>query len=95
VKEPEKYNFKKIMLVEFIQTLINLSVRRPEIALLHTFLKRVEESMAQDEEDDEAYGDIPDEFLDPLKCFLMKDPVLLPTSGTIVLSQHYYPAFVE
>ena len=29
-------------------------------------------------------GDIPDEFLDPLINEVMKDPVLLPTSGTII-----------
>ena len=29
-------------------------------------------------------NDIPDEFLDPLMGDIMKDPVLLPTSGNIV-----------
>jgi len=29
-------------------------------------------------------GDIPEEFLDPLMSEVMKDPVLLPTSGTII-----------
>jgi len=36
--------------------------------------------------------DAPDEFLDPLMCTLMKDPVLLPTSNTIIdrstITQH-------
>lgn len=40
--------------------------------------------MLQDEEDDAVYGDIPDEFLDPLMYTLMEDPVLLPTSNTII-----------
>ena len=44
-------------------------------------------------EDDEALlSDAPDEFLDPLMCTYMKDPVLLPTSNTIVdrstITQH-------
>lgn len=29
-------------------------------------------------------GDIPDEFLDPIQCTLMKDPVILPSSKTTV-----------
>jgi ubiquitin conjugation factor E4 B len=41
---------------------------------------------------EEALGDAPDEFLDPLLCTLMRDPVLLPTSGTVIdrttITQH-------
>lgn len=38
-----------------------------------------------DLKDDETFGDdIPDEFLDPVMYSLMKDPVLLPTSNTVV-----------
>jgi ubiquitin conjugation factor E4 B len=29
-------------------------------------------------------GDIPDEFLDPIQCTLMRDPVILPSSRTTV-----------
>lgn len=32
---------------------------------------------------EEALGDIPDEFTDPIDCDLMRDPVLLPSSKTI------------
>jgi ubiquitin conjugation factor E4 B len=42
--------------------------------------------------DDALYTDAPDEFLDPLMCTFMKDPVLLPTSDNIVdrttITQH-------
>jgi ubiquitin conjugation factor E4 B len=42
--------------------------------------------------DDVLLTDAPDEFLDPLMCTFMKDPVLLPTSGTIIdrstITQH-------
>eukprot|EP00164_Ancoracysta_twista_P001271 GFYU01001669.1.p1 GENE.GFYU01001669.1~~GFYU01001669.1.p1 ORF type:complete len:1071 (-),score=326.59 GFYU01001669.1:216-3428(-) len=44
----------------------------------------VEAQVAQAELDEEALGDIPDEFLDPLLQTLMKDPVTLPTSGTVM-----------
>ena len=35
-------------------------------------------------EEEEALADAPDEFLDPIMGTLMRDPVLLPTSGNIV-----------
>lgn len=42
--------------------------------------------------DDALFIDAPDEFLDPLMCTFMEDPVLLPTSGTIIdrstITQH-------
>jgi len=42
--------------------------------------------------DEALTNDAPDEFLDPLMCIFMKDPVVLPTSGTIVdratITQH-------
>ena len=37
----------------------------------------------QAEEADEA-GDIPDDFLDPIQCTLMRDPVTLPDSGVVL-----------
>ena len=48
---------------------------------------------AQNVQDDETLlAGAPDEFLDPLMCTFMKDPVLLPTSGTIIdrptITQH-------
>jgi ubiquitin conjugation factor E4 B len=38
----------------------------------------------QDDQDEEDYGDAPDEYLDPLLATLMTDPVILPTSRNIV-----------
>ena len=51
------------------------------------------EAAALTVEDDEALTqDAPDEFLDPLMCTFMKDPVFLPTSGNIIdrstITQH-------
>merc|ERR1712146_399271 len=41
---------------------------------------------------DAAFADAPDEFLDPLLCHVMADPVLLPTSGNVMdrstITQH-------
>lgn len=37
---------------------------------------------------DEDYEDAPDEFIDPMMCELMEDPVLLPTSGKVMDRKH-------
>eukprot|EP00903_Cladosiphon_okamuranus_P021833 g20076.t1 len=44
----------------------------------------VVEARASYEASEASLGEVPDEFLDPVLCHVMKDPVLLPTSGTIV-----------
>ncbi|GAA5865602.1 hypothetical protein JCM8547_007662 [Rhodosporidiobolus lusitaniae] len=63
-----------------------------ELEGLGRLVERVEEIKRQEEED-EAMGEVPDEFLDPLTYDLMRDPVLLPSSRTIVdrstIKQHY------
>ena len=52
----------------------------------------VKDAASHVKSDDELYADAPDEFLDPLMVTFMKDPVLLPTSGTIIdratITQH-------
>ncbi|KAJ6613305.1 ubiquitin elongating factor core-domain-containing protein [Mycena sp. CBHHK59/15] len=54
-----------------------------EVQQLRDFVAKVEEckSMMEAEED---LGEVPDEFLDPLMYTVMRDPVLLPSSRTIV-----------
>jgi len=37
---------------------------------------------------DEDFEDAPDEFIDPMMCELMEDPVLLPTSGKVMDRKH-------
>merc|ERR1712083_113337 len=37
---------------------------------------------------DEDFEDAPDEFIDPMMCELMEDPVLLPTSGNVMDRKH-------
>lgn len=44
----------------------------------------VVEARASYEASEASLGEVPDEFLDPVLCHVMKDPVLLPTSGTIL-----------
>lgn len=51
------------------------------IARFEVFVAQVAEAAASVSSLEESLGEIPDEFLDPLMCTLMKDPVVLPTSG--------------
>ena len=46
--------------------------------------KKFAVAKSEDEAAEQDLGDIPDEFLDPLMYTLMQDPVVLPTSRTIV-----------
>nr|CCA27857.1 ubiquitin conjugation factor E4 putative [Albugo laibachii Nc14] len=51
------------------------------IAKFDVFLRNVAQRASQLVKDEAMLGEIPDEFMDPLVCTLMKDPVILPTSG--------------
>jgi len=55
-----------------------------EVNALRMFVKKVEERKATMEAEDEDMGDVPEEFLDPLLATLMRNPVLLPSSKTII-----------
>ncbi|EPZ32290.1 U box domain-containing protein [Rozella allomycis CSF55] len=46
--------------------------------------KRVLDAQKDNKDDEEAMGEIPDEFLDPVMFTLMEDPVILPTSNVTV-----------
>lgn len=54
-----------------------------ELESLRIFVAKVEEAKATIEAEEDL-GDVPDEFLDPLMFTVMRDPVLLPSSKTIL-----------
>ncbi|EIM85743.1 uncharacterized protein STEHIDRAFT_59114 [Stereum hirsutum FP-91666 SS1] len=54
-----------------------------EIEKLRLFVVMVEEAKATMDAEEEL-GDVPDEFLDPLMYTVMKDPVILPSSRTVI-----------
>jgi len=54
-----------------------------DIEQLMLFVVKVEEAKVTIEAEEDV-GDIPDEFLDPLMCTLMRDPVILPSSRAVV-----------
>ncbi|GAC74338.1 ubiquitin fusion degradation protein-2 [Moesziomyces antarcticus T-34] len=56
----------------------------PELEAWAGMIAQVEERRQMEQDDEEELGDVPDEFLDPLMATVMKDPVLLPRSKTVV-----------
>lgn len=56
----------------------------PDVQKLQDLAAAAAAAQEKDNEEEEDLGDIPDEFLDPIMSSLMRDPVLLPTSGNIM-----------
>eukprot|EP00904_Undaria_pinnatifida_P013657 jgi/Undpi1/9421/HiC_scaffold_27.g11878.m1 len=54
------------------------------MADMDSLCSAVVEARASYEASEASLGEVPDEFLDPVLCHIMRDPVLLPTSGTIM-----------
>jgi ubiquitin conjugation factor E4 B len=67
-------------------------LRGPEMEEFASLPQRVEAAAMTNKLDEDLISDAPDEFLDPLMFTFMKDPVILPTSDTIVdkstITQH-------
>ena len=62
------------------------------LRLFRSLPEKIEMASTQVKDDEALITDAPSEFLDPLLCTLMKDPVKLPTSGTVIdrstITQH-------
>lgn len=56
----------------------------PDIDALASLVDRVERVKQADADEEEDLGDVPDEFLDPLLATIMRDPVRLPSSRTVL-----------
>jgi Ubiquitin fusion degradation protein 2 len=81
------------LMTKAVKTCAKLKLLNDEKMDLFSSLPDNIEAVSKTIEDDEALlVDAPDEFLDPLMCTFMKDPVFLPTSGTIIdrstITQH-------
>ncbi|KAI3636711.1 hypothetical protein MIR68_004978 [Amoeboaphelidium protococcarum] len=55
-----------------------------EVGKLSKFVQDCEQVKAEDQQEEEDLGEVPDEYLDPLMFSLMEDPVILPTSKITV-----------
>lgn len=59
-----------------------------DIERFRSLAKRTNDVSLANMKKDEDYEDAPDEFIDPMMCELMEDPVLLPTSGNVMDRKH-------
>ncbi|GAB5033245.1 ubiquitin conjugation factor e4 b [Nannochloropsis oceanica] len=76
--------FKDGMLGKVQQTMKRLGGMDEQQLQAFAGLEAAVDIAAQQAQAEELEVDIPDEFLDPLLCVLMKDPVRLPTSGSVM-----------
>ena len=67
-------------------------LKEEKMAIFSSLPAKIEDISKSIEDDEALTIDAPDEFLDPLMCTFMKDPVLLPTSGNVIdrstITQH-------
>lgn len=56
----------------------------PAVEQLEALAAAAAQAAVNEEAEEEALGDVPEEFLDPIQYTLMRDPVVLPTSGTVM-----------
>ena len=85
--------YSEKLLQSSVKTCTKLNLLSPTQCTLFSSLPALVSAASRSVEDDEALmADAPEEFLDPLMCTFMKDPVVLPTSGTIMdrstITQH-------
>jgi ubiquitin conjugation factor E4 B len=85
--------YTKALMDDAVKTCTKYNLIQGESLQLFSLLPDRIAAMSDTIERDEALlTDAPDEFLDPLMCTFMKDPVFLPTSGNIIdrstITQH-------
>ncbi|KAJ3223435.1 hypothetical protein HK099_001159 [Clydaea vesicula] len=61
----------------------NFLIETQDIEKLMVFLNKVETYKSKVEEEEELFGEIPDEFLDQIMSTLMQDPVVLPSGNVL------------
>lgn len=83
IKDERSFNEKTFEKTLKILTRENL-LEPDEIEAFRTMLDKLIEMRLEQKRTDEALGEIPEEFQDPLLNEIMIDPVLLPTSNVIV-----------
>mmetsp|Transcript_7777 Transcript_7777/g.10623 ORF Transcript_7777/g.10623 Transcript_7777/m.10623 type:complete len:1170 (-) Transcript_7777:196-3705(-) len=85
--------YNKDLMTKSVKTCRKLNLLTGEsMELFETLVEKVEAAFRHVGDDDALVADAPEEFLDPLMFTFMKDPVLLPTSDTIIdrstITQH-------
>jgi len=62
----------------------NNNVDEDKLEKFESIVSRIQEISKENEDIMSKLGDIPEEFMCPISCDLMKDPVYIPTSGKIM-----------
>jgi len=77
-------SYRKELFESAAKTCSEKNLKSPtDIEQLMLFVVNVEAAKVTLEAEDDL-GDVPEEFLDPLMCTLMRDPVILPSSRAVV-----------
>ena len=75
-------SYRDAMFSEALQVVERKALMSPEHQLeIQHLATKCQEAAQRGAQEEEILGEIPDEFLDPIQCTLMHDPVILPTSG--------------
>jgi len=67
-----------------VKILVRIKMDQHTINEFAQFGKEIEVFRSQAKDIESRLGDIPDEFLDPMLCTLMRDPVRLPTNNMVM-----------
>ena len=82
---PKSGHYNRELMDKTVRTCSKLNLLSPkDMESFASFPEKVESKLKVMEDDDAITSDAPDDFLDPLMCTFMKDPVILPTSGTVI-----------
>ena len=82
-KDGRSYNKSIFMRVSGILSK-HMIKNHAEIEKFVEFITKVEDCIQAEKQEEEELGDVPDEFLDPLLCSIMEEPVILPSSGVTI-----------
>lgn len=81
----DKRSYRDDMFGECVAVLRQLGYVSPQtLVALETLEQRVRAAAAAGAVEEEVEEDAPDEFLDPLMATVMRDPVVMPTSGQTI-----------
>ncbi|XP_074654460.1 ubiquitin conjugation factor E4 B-like [Tubulanus polymorphus] len=81
----DERSYRKALFDDAISRMVKANIKtESEIAQFRKLQETVEDLVVKKAKMERDYGEVPDEFKDPLMDTLMREPVLLPTSGNIM-----------
>eukprot|EP00054_Salpingoeca_dolichothecata_P003166 m.25646 g.25646 ORF g.25646 m.25646 type:complete len:1000 (+) comp13601_c0_seq1:1099-4098(+) len=77
-------SYKKDIMNTTVMLLHSMDFAEEKITAFSSLIEKVEDCLKEQEDIESDLGEIPDEYLDPIMATLMRDPVQLPASRTVV-----------